>query len=90
MILERRKFLTGLASLIAAPAIVRVSSLMPVRGIVQPLIARTELPQSTWRTYNELIAITRRGFIPRLHILHYAANPMLVALQEDFYSEYLH
>ena len=41
MILERRKFLTGLASLIAAPAIVRVSSLMPVRGIVQPLIART-------------------------------------------------
>lgn len=30
--LPRRKFLTGLASLIAAPAIVRVSSLMPVKA----------------------------------------------------------
>ena len=84
MISSWRSFITGLASLIAAPAIVRVSSLMPVRGIVQPLIARTELPQSTWRAYNELIAITRRGFIPRLHVQLYAANPMLVALQEDF------
>ena len=33
---SRRTFLTGLgASLIAAPAIVRFASLMPVRGIVQ-------------------------------------------------------
>lgn len=29
--LPRRKFITGLASLIAAPAIVRASSLMPVK-----------------------------------------------------------
>jgi hypothetical protein len=36
-VLHRRTFLTGLAaSLIAAPAIVRAASLMPVRGIVQP------------------------------------------------------
>ena len=34
MISSRRSFITGLASLIAAPAIVRVASLMPVRGIV--------------------------------------------------------
>lgn len=33
---NRRSFLTGLGSLIAAPAIVRASSLMPVRGIVMP------------------------------------------------------
>ena len=33
---SRRTFLTGLsASLIAAPAVVRFASLMPVRGIVQ-------------------------------------------------------
>lgn len=31
---SRRSFLTGLASVLAAPAIVRASSLMPVRGIV--------------------------------------------------------
>lgn len=30
----RRGFITGLATLIAAPAIVRVASLMPVRGVV--------------------------------------------------------
>ncbi len=31
IIQSRRKFLTGLATLVAAPAIVKVSSLMPVR-----------------------------------------------------------
>lgn len=33
----RRGFIAGLASLIAAPAIVQASSLMPVRGIVMPV-----------------------------------------------------
>lgn len=32
MIIQRRKFITGLASLLAAPAIVKVSALMPIRG----------------------------------------------------------
>jgi hypothetical protein len=36
MIIKRRSFLTGLASALAAPAIVRASSLMPVRGIIVP------------------------------------------------------
>lgn len=31
--IERRRLLTGLASLIAAPAIVRVASLMPVKPL---------------------------------------------------------
>jgi hypothetical protein len=33
MITSRRSFLTGLASVIAAPAIVRMSSLMPVKAM---------------------------------------------------------
>lgn len=40
LILPRRSFLTGLASLIAAPGIVKAESLMPVRSIgrfAQPL-----------------------------------------------------
>lgn len=32
--MNRRGFITGLASLVAAPAIVKAASLMPVRGIV--------------------------------------------------------
>lgn len=35
--MHRRSFLTGLAGLIAAPAIARASSLMPVRGIVMEI-----------------------------------------------------
>lgn len=34
-IITRRSLITGLASLIAAPAIVRAESLMPVRAIIQ-------------------------------------------------------
>lgn len=34
---DRRSFITGIASLIAVPAIVRAASLMPVRGIVQDI-----------------------------------------------------
>jgi hypothetical protein len=33
--LPRRKFLTGLSALIAAPAIVRAASIMPVRSFVE-------------------------------------------------------
>jgi len=33
---NRRAFITGLASLIAAPAIVRVSSIMPIKVMPEP------------------------------------------------------
>lgn len=33
MILPRRKFITGLTALIASPAIVKASALMPIRGM---------------------------------------------------------
>lgn len=36
MTLARRSFLTGLVGLVAAPAIVRVASIMPVRAMVEP------------------------------------------------------
>lgn len=35
----RRSFITGLISLVAAPAIVRAGSLMPVKSIVEPITA---------------------------------------------------
>lgn len=34
--ISRRELITGLVSFVAAPAIVRVSSLMPVRSIIEP------------------------------------------------------
>lgn len=36
--IQRRSFLTGLISLVAAPAIVRAGSLMPVKSMVEPEI----------------------------------------------------
>lgn len=42
----RRGFITGLISLVAAPAIVRAGSLMPVKG--EPLVLRTILPAASW------------------------------------------
>lgn len=36
MIIQRRKFLIGLASILAAPAIVRVENIMPVRALILP------------------------------------------------------
>lgn len=44
LILPRRKFITGLVSLMAAPAIVRASSLMPVKVVIDPWINYTVMP----------------------------------------------
>jgi hypothetical protein len=60
--LHRRGFLTGVFSAFAAPAIVRVESIMPVKAM--PL-------------YEELTAITRKVFVPRLFIQLYHESPEL-------------
>ena len=59
MLLTRRGLITGFAGLIAAPAIVRVSSIMPVKAIDLPFI---DLGTITWvdRVYDELL---EKGFI---------------------------
>lgn len=42
--LQRRSFITGLISLVAAPAIVRAGSLMPVKMMIEPkFLSGTEL-----------------------------------------------
>lgn len=64
IITNRRGFLTGLGTLlIAAPAIVRVTSIMPVKALSDDLdwiyddneaytYIRTGLPSTTWRSFN--------------------------------------
>ena len=53
MIIQRRSFIAGLGSLIAAPAIVRAASLMPVRAIMVDAVenitgAELWLPKTAW------------------------------------------
>jgi hypothetical protein len=58
----RRGFITGLISLVAAPAIVRADSLMPVKAAD---ITRASLPSPTWRGFNQITrlpAICWRNF----------------------------
>src|SRR5258708_39807608 len=53
MIMHRRGFLTFLGTgLIAAPAIVRAASLMPIRGIIMPIVAGDEWFVE-WRDWEE-------------------------------------
>jgi len=52
MILQRRKFITGLASLIAAPAIVKVSGLMPIRGVPLNTISMRKIIEYIPGDYN--------------------------------------
>jgi len=45
--IERRSFLTGLVSFVAAPAIVRMSSLMPIRGMLMASLTEYDGPTVT-------------------------------------------
>lgn len=59
----RRGFITGLATLIAAPAIVRVGSLMPVRGVVMEWVPYGESPvMGALRDLAEIEEKIRRAF----------------------------
>lgn len=46
-LLTRRKLLTGL---IAAPLVIKVELLMPLRGITMPTILRTTMAQVSWQS----------------------------------------
>ncbi|HWS65680.1 MAG TPA: hypothetical protein VN325_23210 [Steroidobacteraceae bacterium] len=89
----RRGFITGLGALfIAAPAIVRVASIMPVRAfdldltdydaIEQELRAMSGgIEHSVRDAFGELVSVTRMAFVPRLFVEVYRASPLLAELQ---------
>lgn len=61
--MERRSFLTGLISFVAAPAIVRVSSLMPVKTMIEePYGSFRDLIEAQ-RAYNDFRAKVLRSIV---------------------------
>lgn len=85
----RRGFITGVAALFCAPAIVRASSLMlhsPVSGKSGLLFQGTEIlfddPGLEGTLAQQLSAITRRAFLPAIRLEIYDQNPMLSLLQQ--------
>lgn len=90
MITSRRGFLGGVTAFLAAPAIVRVASIMPIS--VQPIAYRWNAmfgvvgyDGTIYRgdSFAELAAITRRAYIPALVTKMYEASPVLDMLMED-------
>ena len=70
---SRRGFLRGLGVILAAPAVVTASNLMPIsmRNLFLP-----ELPHFMSPNYAELAAITRHAFVPRLFVQVYSRPPL--------------
>jgi len=91
--LSRRYFLTGLsAGVIAAPAIVRAASLMPIKALEREIGFDALLGPGDRAPYltslEEMMArlqsVTRRAFLPRLNVQLYQSRPFLSAmLQPD-------
>jgi hypothetical protein len=92
IITSRRSFITGLVALVAAPAIVRAGSLMPVK-VLEPSLSVEELlrlrMEEAYRItrenlsnslYGDLTSATRRAFVPRSFVDIYRADNMLEAL----------
>jgi len=91
--LTRRSVLGGVLGLLAAPAIVRASSLMPVRmwlddapfdwsgfySLILPGAGEAYVPFD----WSESAAIIRKAFIPQLFVHLYRESPVLTLLTKS-------
>ncbi len=71
---SRRSFITGLAAFIAAPAVVRVTSLMPMRGIVMDAGIKSLRP-SRWLITSNPTHWQDRWWWVENNVVHY--GPLL-------------
>jgi hypothetical protein len=91
MSLSRRSLITGLISLVAAPAIVRVSSLMPVKVIRPDIVAGPLYYQDRiwWAQADQphlvhyVSADNNRAWIVQVYKAQHPLNKMLERLQDD-------
>lgn len=89
IIQSRRGFIAGLGALfVAAPAIVRAASIMPVKAISFEDLLRERMDEAYRITrdsisenlYGSLTNVTRAAFVPRLFVQTWFASPLLEAL----------
>jgi hypothetical protein len=87
-VIGRRLFLGHLFAACAAPAIVRASSLMPVKALDPILFARNPWWTSYVELSDELLAVTRKAFLPRLEAqLYTEAQTFSMLINEQLYSD---
>ncbi len=78
--ITRRTLIRGLgATLLCAPAIVRASSLMAVKPLLDQQAYLVQYGDSVINTniYDELVAVTKRAFVPKLYMRVYETSPFL-------------
>ena len=71
--MDRRSFLRGFLAVAAVVPIAKVAPTPVYKAAVSELYHQHDL-------YAELVAVTRKAFIPRLYVQMYVANPLLYAL----------
>ncbi len=74
---SRRSLITGLISLVAAPAIVRAASLMPVKAMD---LGADFYIDGVPVYYDQLVDVTRKAFVPRLFVSIKLADPLIFGL----------
>ncbi len=82
LIMPRRKFLTGLLGLVAAPAVVKASSLMPVRVIEPKWFLNDGLPLQS------MAHPVRKGSGINLAQLRELLRPGLEKMIDEMYAEH--
>ena len=80
-LMPRRKFLTGLFGLVAAPAVVKAANIMPVRVIEPKWFLNDGLPLQS------MAHPVRKSSIIRLSELREILAPGLNSLFDDLYDE---
>lgn len=75
----RRTFVAGLLSTLAAPAIVRPTSIMPIKALLLP----EEFVVTCPTQLVTLTATTRAALVPRSLIQFYLVSPTLAALLKE-------
>jgi len=79
---SRRGFITGLISLVAAPAIVRVASIMPVKAMAD-FDPFPFPPGAYWASPQDIAAVVRRAFVPRFYVDLCKDVPLLAAIEKE-------
>lgn len=87
VILPRRTFLKSMVAAFATPAIVRVTSLDLIKGVLME-------PDGQWvvvppSLYQQLTDVTRRVFVSRLFVQIHFNRPPFAAIDNDAYLRVL-
>ena len=81
-VLSRRAFLGGMAATVAAPAIVRFDSIMPVRAVANDLLKNGRLLSSE-ELVAELQDVVRRVFVPRVYVQLWQRSPLMQQMMRN-------